>query len=112
MQLMSRKDAEALMTGPRPGSPQSTGSPGTPQQTSALRHDFLRADLTPLDDIPPLKSDPAHSVPDQTLTGERLHLAEAQMPCLASAVRSLLEDSHNAAVSHLHQCCNAFQRQL
>ncbi len=60
MQLMSQLEAQALMTEPGPSSPQgSAGSPGTPQNISQPSRDFLRADVTPLEDMTPLNANPA-----------------------------------------------------
>ena len=59
MQLMSQLAAEALMTGCPPGSPQgSAGSPGTPQAISQPNRDFLRADVTPQEELRPLSVNP------------------------------------------------------
>ena len=63
MQLISQLEGKGLMTGPPPSSPQgSTGSPGTPQNIPQPSRDFLRADVTPQEDIQPMNANPA-SVP-------------------------------------------------
>ena len=61
MQLVSQLEGEGLMTKPSPSSPQgSAGSPETPQNTSQPSRDFLRADVTPQEDITPVNANPAY----------------------------------------------------
>ena len=68
MQLISRQEAEALMTGPLPSSPQSSsGSLGVPQYMSKPSHDFLRAGMTPQEGIKPHIAEPGGVLSGQYL---------------------------------------------
>ena len=67
MQLVSQLEAQALMTEPGPSSPQgSAGGPGTPQNISQPSRDFLRADVTPLEDMTPLNVNPTSVIISQS----------------------------------------------